>query len=120
MRICHRLDMCDVEIFLGSELFERSSNSRIHVIPRPLISQQSEKVIEINTRNTISLSLIALRRSVHPMPSFDPPGSVSKFVNVVRRVHLNIQDMDYGRNLVHPKAINHFPLPHVRNQVLRD
>lgn len=33
MRIFDRFDVRDVDIFLGSELFERSGNSRMHVVP---------------------------------------------------------------------------------------
>jgi hypothetical protein len=35
------------------------------------------------------------------MPSFDPPGTVSKFKHIVCRVHLDIQDMGNGRYLIH-------------------
>jgi len=44
VRICHWLDVRDVEIFLVSELFERSGNSRVHVVPMPLISPSLEEL----------------------------------------------------------------------------
>jgi len=33
VRISDRFDVRDVDVFLGSELFERSGNPRMHVVP---------------------------------------------------------------------------------------
>lgn len=74
----------------------------------------------MNSRYTVSLSLFALCRSIHPMPSFDPPSSVSEFVYIIRGVHLDAQDMSNSCNLIHSKAINHFPLPHTRDRGSHD
>ena len=111
MRIRSWLDVCDIEVFLGPELFERSGNSRIHMFPGPLIRPGFGEAIWINPRDAVSFSLIPLCRSIHPMPSFDPSSSISKVVYVICRVHLDIKDVGNRRNLIHLKVNNHVPLP---------
>ena len=101
MRIRSWLDVCDIEVFLGPELFERSGNSRIHMFPGPLIRPGFGEAIWINPRNAVSFSLIPLCRSIHPMPSFDPSSSISKVVYVICRVHLDIEDVGNRCNLIH-------------------
>ena len=96
--------MGNVEVFLGTKLLERSGNPRIHMVPGPLVRLEFGGVAGINSRNTVGLSLIALRRGIHPMPSFDPPGSIPKFVYVIRGVYLDTQDMGNCCNLTHSKV----------------
>jgi hypothetical protein len=52
--------MRDIEVFLDTELFERSGNPRIHVVPRLLVRLRSGKP-EVDSRNAIGFSLVALR-----------------------------------------------------------
>lgn len=61
-----------------------------------------------NPRNTISLPFVAFCRSVYPMPSFNPPGTISKFEYVICRVYLDAQDMGDGCNLIHPGVKDRF------------
>ena len=70
----------------------------------------------VNSRNAVSLSVIALRRSVDPVSSLDPPGSVPKVVYVICRVYLDTKDMGNGCNLVHPGVNNHPQPPYIRDR----
>ena len=115
VRICYWLDVRDVKIFFGPKLFKRSGNSRIHVVPGlPIRPRVWESRRRINSQNTASLSLIALRRSIHPMASFDPPSSISKFIYIIRRVDLNTQDVGDDGDLIHSEVNNRHRLPHIR------
>lgn len=61
VRIRDWLNMSDIEIFLGTKLFERSGDFRVHVVPGYLIRLGVLKSHRKNPRNTVSLPLIALR-----------------------------------------------------------
>lgn len=43
------------------------------------------------------------------MPSFDPPGTVSKLKHIICGVHLDVQDVGNGRNLIHSEVNDRFP-----------
>ena len=108
VRVCDWLDMGEIEIFFAPKLFERSGDSRVHVFPVPLINPKFGWFRRRNPRNAICFPLIALRRRIHPVPTFYPSSAIPKFENIIGRVYRDAQDMGDGCNLTHSTVNNHF------------
>jgi len=74
----------------------------------PRLSLRFGKSVGTNSRNAAGLPVIALSRSVHPMPCFNSPSSVPDFEYVICGVYLDGEHLGYCRNLIGSKVNNHF------------